>query len=374
MTPVQIVFLGLSITSSWGNGHATTYRGLVRQLARRGHRVLFLERDMPWYAANRDLPNPPYGSTALYDSLDDLKSRFAADIERADLVVVGSYVPEGVAVANWVLQHAAGATAFYDIDTPVTLQKLARADYEYISPELVPRFDLYLSFNGGPVLQTLEREWGARRPTPLYCSADLDNYFPEPTNIQWDLGYMGTYSPDRQTALDRLLIQPAKSGRGRFIVAGPSFPAEIQWPSNVQRIEHLAPAGHRAFYNAQRYTLNVTRAQMVSAGYAPSIRIFEAAACATPIISDWWHGLDDFFVPGQEIFVSTSPEQTLHYLWDLPAEKRLEAGRAARQRVLLQHSAAHRAAQLEACVLDILNPSDQNIGTNVRECESYGRQ
>ena len=345
---MRIVFLGLSITSSWGNGHATTYRGLVRELERRGHHVLFLERDMPWYAANRDMPNPPYGATALYNSLDELRSRFTAEVAGADLAIVGSYVPEGVAVARWVLDCAPALTAFYDIDTPVTLEKLARSDCEYLSPELIPRFDLYLSFNGGPVLDTLEREWGARRAIPLYCSADVENYYPEAVNTQWDLGYMGTYSPDRQPALDRLLIEPAKSGRGRFIVAGPSFPAEIRWPSNVQRVEHLAPAEHRAFYNAQRYTLNVTRAQMVSAGYAPSIRLFEAAACATPIISDWWEGLDAFFVPGEEIFVSRSPEETLHYLWDMPEEKRSEAGRAARQRVLREHTAAHRAAQLEA--------------------------
>ncbi len=356
-----------AITSSWGNGHATTYRGLVRELSRRGHQVLFLERDTPWYAGNRDMPNPPYGTTAIYWSLDELRSRFSADVSGADLAVVGSYVPEGVEVARWVLDCAPAATAFYDIDTPVTVEKLSRGEFEYVGPDLIPRFDLYLSFNGGPVLDRLEREWGARRAVPLYCSADLDNYYPEPADAQWDLGYMGTYSDDRQPVLDRLLIQPARSGRGRFIVAGPKFPPEIEWPANVQRIEHLAPADHRAFYNAQRFTLNVTRAQMVSAGYAPSIRLFEAAACATPIISDWWEGLDSFFVPGEEIFVSTSPEETLHYLWDLPAEKRCKAGWAARQRVLREHTAAHRAAQLEAAVLDLAGAAAQNTPTESRE-------
>lgn len=370
---MRILFLGLSITSSWGNGHATTYRGLVRELVRRGHHVLFLERDMPWYAQNRDLPNPPYGLTQLYSSIDTLKSSFTREVEQADFVIIGSYVPEGVAVAQWVLEVRPGATAFYDIDTPVTLEKLARGDYEYVHPELIPRFDLYLSFNGGPVLDTLERKWGARRAVPLYCSADLDNYYPETCPIQWDLGYMGTYSDDRQPALDRLLIGPAKACSGRFVVAGPQFPPEILWPSNVQRIEHLPPAKHRAFYNAQRYTLNITRAQMVSAGFAPSIRLFEAAACATPIISDCWHGLESFFVPGKEVFVSNSARQTLEYLWDLPDEQRLKAGCAARLKVLAEHSAAHRAAQLEACALDILNASRQNTTANLRERQAYGR-
>jgi len=370
---MRIIFLGLSITSSWGNGHATTYRGLVRELSRRGHSVLFLERDTPWYAGNRDLPEPPYGTTAIYTSVDELKTRFTGEVDGADLVVVGSYVPEGVAVAEWVLDCGPRATAFYDIDTPVTLEKLGRGDYEYISPDLIPRFDLYLSFNGGPVLELLERQWGARRATPLYCSADLDNYYPEPTHTQWDLGYMGTYSADRQPALDRLLLEPARTGRGRFVVAGPSFPSRIAWPANVERIEHVAPGGHRAFYNGQRYTLNVTRAQMVSAGYAPSVRLFEAAACATPIISDWWEGLDSFFVPGEEIFVAGSAEQILYYLWDVAAEKRRQTGLAARQRVLQEHSAAHRAAQLESYALEILNPPGQNNGGQRRECESYGR-
>ena len=137
---MRIVFLGLSITSSWGNGHATTYRGLVRALWARGHDVLFLERDVPWYAANRDLPRPPYGRTELYASLEDLKRRFAGDVGDADFVIVGSYVPEGVAVGEWVMATARGATAFYDIDTPVTLAKLEQGDTEYLTPELIPRY------------------------------------------------------------------------------------------------------------------------------------------------------------------------------------------------------------------------------------------
>ena len=123
---LDIVVLGLSITSAWGNGHAVTYRGLVRELVRRGHRVLFLERDVPWYAENRDLPHPPYGTTALYRDVDDLRARFGDAVRNADVVIVGSYVPDGIAVVQWVLERARGVRAFYDIDTPVTLAKLAR--------------------------------------------------------------------------------------------------------------------------------------------------------------------------------------------------------------------------------------------------------
>src|SRR5215208_5120468 len=136
--PLDIVIIGLSITSSWGNGHATTYRGLVRELTQAGHRVLFLEDDKPWYASNRDLPDPPYGRTCLYNGPEDLRRRFERDVRDADAVIVGSYVPDGVQVGEWVTTTASGVKAFYDIDTPVTLAKLAAGDYEYLSPSLIP--------------------------------------------------------------------------------------------------------------------------------------------------------------------------------------------------------------------------------------------
>ena len=168
---MRIVFLGLSITSSWGNGHATNYRALVRALAERGHAVLFLERDVPWYAVQRDLPVPPWGRTALYGSVEELCDEFSEEIRVADLVVVGSYVPDGVAVAEWVLDIASGAVAFWDIDTPVTVAKLEAGDEEYLSRQLVPRFDLYLSFTGGALLDRIRSEFGAKRPRPFHGSS-----------------------------------------------------------------------------------------------------------------------------------------------------------------------------------------------------------
>src|SRR4051812_16337134 len=165
---LKIVILGLSITSSWGNGHATTYRGLVKELAARGHRVLFLERDQQWYAANRDLPKPPYSRVALYTTLKQLKDRFTTAVRNADLVVVGSYVPEGIAIGEWVLRTAQGATAFYDIDTPVTMSGLARGDVDYVSPAQIARYNVYLSFTGGPILDFIENEYGSPMARPLY--------------------------------------------------------------------------------------------------------------------------------------------------------------------------------------------------------------
>ena len=354
--PLDIVILGLSITSSWGNGHATTYRGLVRELTARGHRVLFLERDTPWYADNRDLPEPPFGRTLLYRNLDELRDLHTAAVRNADFVIVGSYVPEGVAVGDWVTGTAHGVTAFYDIDTPVTLAKLTRGDHEYITPELIPRYHAYLSFTGGPTLRRLERHFGARMARPLYCSFDPGLYQPQDVEPRWDLGYMGTYSDDRQPILERLLLEPARGWKqGRFVVAGPQYPKEIRWPRNVKRIQHLEPAKHAAFYNAQRFTLNVTRADMVAAGWSPSVRLFEAAACATPILSDSWPGLESFFTLGEEILIARNAGDVLQYLRDVPERERRALGQRARKRVLAEHTAAHRAEELEGYALSLLS-------------------
>jgi spore maturation protein CgeB len=344
---LEIVVLGLSITSSWGNGHATTYRALLRALDAAGHRVLFLERDLPWYAANRDLPDPPYGRTALYRSLEELRERHGAALRAADLVVVGSYVPDGVAVGRLVQSLARGTTAFYDIDTPVTLARLARGDCEYLAPELVPGYDLYLSFTGGPTLARVERDWGSPAARPLYCSADPEVHRPSGAAPRWELAYVGTYGADRQPALDALLVAPARARpSARFAVAGPQYPATLSWPPNVERIEHLPPGDHAAFFAAQRFTLNVTRADMVRAGFSPSVRLFEAAACATPVISDLWPGLETVFAPGSEILLARSTADVLALLEEIPEAERRAIGARARRRVLAEHTAAHRAEAL----------------------------
>ncbi|HXT13598.1 MAG TPA: glycosyltransferase [Candidatus Angelobacter sp.] len=352
---MKIVILGLSITSSWGNGHATTYRGLVRELCARGHEVLFLERDVEWYAANRDLPNPPYGRTELYSSLRELKNRFASEIRAADFVIVGSYVQEGIEIGEWVTRIAEGATAFYDIDTPVTMAQLIKDGVDYISSALIPRYQIYLSFTGGPLLEFIEEHYGSPMARPLYCSVDATLYFPEERELKWDLGYMGTYSDDRQPTLDRLLLEPARRLTDRrFVVAGPQYPRSIRWAKNVKRFTHLPPGKHRNFYNSQRFTLNVTRANMIAAGFSPSVRLFEAAACGTPIISDFWRGIDSFFQPDEEILISRSADETLIYLQEISELKHRDIGARARARVLRGHTAKHRAFELESYAREVM--------------------
>ncbi|SFR78715.1 CgeB family protein [Sphingomonas jatrophae] len=341
---MKLVVLGLSLSSSWGNGHATTFRALLKAFAARGHDILFLERDVPWYANQRDCTDPDYCRLAFYGDLAALEG-WRDEIAQADGVIVGSYVPEGVAVARLVQEMAGGVTAFYDIDTPVTLAKLERGDFEYLSPEVIPGYDVYLSFTGGPTLRRIERDYGSPAARALYCSVDPDLYRPTGEAKRWDLSYLGTYSPDRQPTLERLLVEPARARPDlRFVVAGPQYPADIDWPANVDRIEHCPPADHAAFYSASRFTLNVTRADMIAAGWSPSVRLFEAGACGTPIISDLWDGIETLFRPDREIILAPGGEQVLSAL----SSDADAMGEAARTRVLEAHTAAHRAAELEA--------------------------
>lgn len=345
--PIDLVVLGLSLSSSWGNGHATTYRALLKAFAARGHRVLFLERDVPWYAAHRDLAAPDFCGLILYDDLRSLEAHRGA-IARADAVIVGSYVPDGVAVGRFVQEHAQGVTAFYDIDTPVTLAKLERGDHEYLAPELIPGYDIYLSFTGGPTLVRIEKRYGSPAARALYCSVDPMDYPVLSRAKRWDLSYLGTYSPDRQPPLENLLVETARRAPHlRFVVAGPQYPAEIAWPENVERFEHVSPDDHAEFYAASRYTLNITRADMIRAGYSPSVRLFEAASAGTPIISDVWDGIETVFTPGDEIALVRTPDEVLRILMDWPEHKRVSVAKAARGRVLAEHTSAHRAHELE---------------------------
>ena len=347
--PLDIVIIGLTLSSSWGNGHATTYRALLRGLHKQGHRVLFLERDVPWYANNRDLPNPDFCRLQYYARVDELVGSWAQELKSADAVIVGSFVPEGVAAIDALASMGARQLDFYDIDTPVTLAKLDRGDEEYIARRQIPLFDAYLSFSGGPVLDRLERQYGAQRAEALYCAVDPALYQPTGEPIVWDLGYLGTYSPDRQPVLDRLLLEPARLlPDRRFVVAGPQYPAEIDWPTNVDRIEHLPPAQHASFYSRQRFTLNVTRADMVAAGWSPSVRLFEAAACNVPIISDFWEGLDDLLPDGKALKIARSSDDVVAALEKTEENRRMAMAADARRRVMAGHTGEARAVELAA--------------------------
>ncbi len=349
---MRLVFLGLSLSSSWGNGHATTYRSLLKGLAEAGHDVLFLERDQPWYASNRDLPEPGFCSLRLYGSLAEL-DRYCDAVKVADAVIVGSYVTDGPAVIAWANRHRRGVLGFYDIDTPVTLQGLADGSVTYLLPELIPLFDVYLSFTGGPTLQRLQDVYGARHAAALYCSVDPALYHLVSTARRWDLGYLGTYSPDRQDTLDRLLLEPARRlAHRRFVVAGPQYPDGIAWPANVERIEHLPPSEHAGFYSSMGWTLNVTRRDMIRSGYSPSVRLFEATACGTPVLSDRWMGIEDVLQPGRDLLVADDTAAALEAL-HLPDQQRAAIGASGRATTLRRHTGQRRAEDLVALIASL---------------------
>jgi spore maturation protein CgeB len=349
---LNIVIIGLSVTSSWGNGHATTYRALIEALVNRGHHVTFLERDVPWYRAHRDLTKPSGWTVKLYQSLQDIPKRHGSLIRDANLIIIGSYVPDGIAIGEWVTAHAQGITAFYDIDTPVTLAGLDQG-LEYLSAAMIPRFDLYLSFAGGPVPGMIEDAYGSPMAGVLYCSADPSFYRPHPMKTHWSLGYLGTYSDDRQPSLERLLLTPAKMlADQEFVVAGSRYPQDIAWPGNVSRIEHLSQPEHPPFYSQQRFTLNLTRSDMRDLGFSPSVRLFEAAACGTPVISDRWPGIETILEPGTEILLVSDTRDVSQILREIPEDRRLTIADNARRRILADHTPDHRARQLETYYLE----------------------
>lgn len=351
---MRIAIFGLTVSSSWGNGHATTWRGVLRALHAAGHRVTFFERDVPYYAAQRDLPAAPFVDLVLYDDWDAVRGAARRTVADSDVAIVTSYCPDGLDAARLVLDQARALRAFYDIDTPVTLAALAADGIavtdgaRYLTPDLIPEYDLYLSFSGGAVLDELRVRWGARRAVPLYCSVDPAVHAPVDPDERFRcaLGYLGTYSADRQPGLERLLLAPAAERReARFWVVGSLYPDGVRWPANVARHDHLPPQAHPGFYCANRLTLNITRQAMAAAGHSPSVRVFEAASCGTPIVTDRWPGLEEFFTPGEEIVVADRPADVLEALARDDAEL-ARVARAARERVLAAHTATHRAAEL----------------------------
>ena len=346
---MKIVVFGLTISSSWGNGHATLWRGFAHACAMRGHKFVFFERDTPYYAMNRD-PYPQYGQTVLYEDWESTRRDAVRAVSDADVAIVSSYCPDGIAASQLVCDSSRAVSVFYDLDTPVTLAKLARGEETtYIGPRKLADFDLVLSFTGGPVLDTLRDELGARRVAPLYGHVDPDQHHRVAVCPQYksDFSYLGTYAADRQNALNTFFVEPARARRqSRFVIAGAQYPLDFPWTDNIYFVRHLPPSEHSAFFSSSALTLNITRADMAANGWCPSGRLFEAAACDTPIISDWWDGLDHFLAPGSEILVVRTTEDALAAL-DLDDGQKQRIGRAARDRVLSEHTSAARLAEFE---------------------------
>lgn len=351
---MKIVIFGLSITSSWGNGHATTFRALCKALHARSHKIVFFEKNTEWYENNRDLPDPAFCAVRLYEDWAEARSRVRAELRDADVAMIGSYFPDGLEAIEEVFDSPVPVRTFYDIDTPITVAQLRDTGATpYLRAEQVRGFEVYFSFTGGPLLREIEQRFGSPRAVPLYCSFDPDEYRAFPVNKRFacDLSYMGTYAPDRQPKIEELLCETARRlPERKFIVAGPQYPKQVRWPGNVRRIVHLNPHWHSRFYSSSRFTLNVTRRDMVRAGYSPSVRLFEAAASGATLVSDNWPGLETFFEPGREILLPAAADDVVSYLTAMDDVERRAIGLRAQQRVLAEHTSEMRALQFENAI------------------------
>lgn len=348
---MKLVIFGLTISSSWGNGHATLWRGLCRALADRGHRVVFFEQDREYYAAHRDYWRIPGGELRLYSKWEDVRARARRELARADVGLVTSYCADAVAATELMGETPALLRVFYDLDTPVTLEAVAQGrTVDYLGPRGLADYDLVLSYTGGRALQELRTRLGARRVVPLY--GWVDPYVHRPvlpeSRFASDLSYLGTYAADRQPMLERLFLEPARRRPSRrFLLGGAQYPQEFPWAPNLYFVQHLEPAQHPAFFCSSRLTLNITRRAMKAMGYCPSGRLFEAAACGTPLLSDTWEGLEQFFSPGREILLADTPEQAVSAI-DATDRELAAIARHARDRVLDEHTARHRVKELES--------------------------
>lgn len=350
---MKFVIFGLTISSSWGNGHATLWRGLCRALAQRGHKIVFFERDVPYYAAHRDLMEWEDGELRVYGDFDKVRYLARRHLADADVAMVTSYCADALAATELVLESRAQLRTFYDLDTPVTLDCLESGKpVDYIGARGLADFDLVLSYTGGRALEELQRKLRAQRVAALYGSVDPEAHRRVPLDERFaaDLSYLGTYAADRQAALETLLVETARRcGGKKFLIGGAQYPQDFPWLDNIYFAQHVEPGQHSAFYSSSRLTLNITRRAMKEMGYCPSGRLFEAAACGAPILSDRWDGLELFFEPGREIVVAQSTDEAVAAMGLSEAELARMA-QAARERVLDEHTAAHRARHLETII------------------------
>ncbi len=369
---MKLVIFGLTISSSWGNGHATLWRALCRALARRGHRIVFFERNVPYYAAHRDLTEFEWGELVIYDDWADVCADAEAHTAEADVAMVTSYCADASGASAVVLDSRALVRAFYDLDTPVTLGAMRSGTRApYIPADGLRDFDLVLSYTGGKALQETRTLLGARRIVPLYGSVDPQAHCPARPEEAYraDLSYLGTYAADRQAALEQLFVEASRRlPKQRFLIGGAQYPQDFPWTSNIYFVRHVPPAMHPAFFCSSRLTVNITRQAMAQMGYCPSGRLFEAAACGAPLLSDCWEGLDEFFTPGEELLIAQTTEDAIAALQMSDAQLQRIA-RAARKRVLACHTADQRAADLEAAVESTLSRAPAGLnGTSA--CDS----
>lgn len=361
---MRIAIFGLTISSLWGNGHATLWRGLCKALAALGHEVVFFERDVPRHASTRDWTSLPesFGNSklVLYPDWAIVEAQVRRELADCDTAIVSSYCFDAQAATDAILEAQHPLAVFYDLDTPVTLDTLRLGkNVPYIPQHGLCDFDLVLSYTGGAALEALRSDLGAHRVRALYGHVDPDVDYPVPPVARYrsTLSWLGAYCADRQAGLEELFLCPARlRPKQKFLIGGGQYPEHFSRSPNVYLAPDLPPRERCAFFSSSRLTLNVTREPMARMGWCPTGRLFEAAACATAILSDEWCGLDDFYTPGEQVLVARIATDTIASL-DMDDAQLQAIGRAARERTLDEHTSMHRARALLGMLEGLRSPT-----------------
>jgi spore maturation protein CgeB len=352
---LRIAFFASSLVSAYWNGAATYYRGLARALHARGHHLTFYEPDAYDRQAHRDIPDPPYARSVVWDpSRPDALERCLAEARAADLVVKAS----GVGVHDALLEarvvelrRPGNRVAFWDVDAPATLDRLTRDPTDPFRP-LVPRYDLVFTYGGGdPVVRAYE-SFGARRCVPIYNALDPDTHHPVPPDPRFeaDLAFLGNRLPDREARVEEFFLRPAALLAGRRFLLGGSGWDGKPLPPNVRALGHVGTGEHNALNCTPLAVLNVSRDSMARNGWSPATRVFAAAGAGACLVSDAWEGVEAFLEPGTEVLLARDGAEVAALVRDLDRARARRVGDAARRRVLAHHTYARRAETVEAAL------------------------
>lgn len=350
--PLRIAFFGSSLVSCYWNGAATYYRGIIRALHERGHKVTFFEPDAFGRQQNRDIDDPDWAQVVVYSGEDEAEAARALEQARGvDLVVKASGVgvfDEFLEREVLSLQSATTRVAFWDVDAPATLERMLGDTHDPLRAH-VPRYDLVLTYGGGQRVIDAYHDLGARECVPIYNALDPDTHHPVPADPRFDadLAFLGNRLPDREARVHRFFFDAARQAPEFAFLFGGSGWDDVALPENVRYLGHVSTRDHNAFNCSARMVLNINRDSMARFGFSPPTRVFEAAGAGACLVTDAWEGIEMFLEPGREVLVADGPEQIVELLRSIDPAQARQIGERARARLLREHTYAHRAAQLE---------------------------
>lgn len=349
--PLEIAFFGSSLVSAYWNGAATYYRGMLRALAARGHRVTFYEPDAYDRQRHRDIDDPPWARVVVYSAAgDEDVCRMLEEARAADVVVKAS----GVGVFDRLLERAvpdlrgpSRQVVFWDVDAPATLDRVHRNPADPFV-ELIPCYDLVLTYGGGEPVARAYKQLGARDCVPVYNALDPETHFPVAPEARFEglVGFLGNRLPDREARVEEFFLRAAVLSSGRFVLGGAGW-EDKPMPPNVARVGHVYTRDHNAFHSSTRAVLNISRESMARYGYSPATRVFEAAGAGACIVTDAWEGIELFLEPGAEVLVAQDGAEVAAHAAALTPKRAREIGMRGRRRILAEHTYAHRAVQVE---------------------------